>query len=389
MVISAQEAIKAAQSAELAYCKFITANDTGDTGGHQSGFHLHKNSWPLAFDEPGKKGSNKDTFVTIKWQGDFETNSRIIYYGTGTRDEYRLTRFGKGFPFLNEENIGNLLVIAKRNTKHYEAFVLDTEDDMESFFSAFGISATEVNRIIDRKIENKPEDQLLECFARYITSTELDFPTTQELSSNARACFMSSYGVTKSDILRSPDKQLLAWISAEYSLFKEFEKNRYGTRIKSLFKSVQELIEFSNSILQRRKSRAGYSLEHHLAHLFRVFATRFSLQGKTEENKRPDFLFPSIEDYHNSRFDPKKLTFLASKTTCKDRWRQILNEADRIRMKHLFTLQQGISQNQLTEMYKSGVRLVVPKDHLETFPREFRERILTIESLMTLLGSRQ
>ena len=34
----------------------------------------------------------------------------------------------------------------------------------------------------------------------------------------------------------------------------------------------------------------------------------------------------------------------------KDRWRQVLNEADCIETKYLFTLQQGISKNQLREM---------------------------------------
>lgn len=49
-------------------------------------------------------------------------------------------------------------------------------------------------------------------------------------------------------------------------------------------------------------------------------------------------------------FPANKLVFLGAKTTCKDRWRQVLNEADRIETKYLFTLQQGISKNQLREM---------------------------------------
>jgi hypothetical protein len=46
------------------------------------------------------KSKNKDEFITINWQDDFETSSRFIYYGVGSRNEYRLTRFGRGFPFL-------------------------------------------------------------------------------------------------------------------------------------------------------------------------------------------------------------------------------------------------------------------------------------------------
>lgn len=118
------KAINSAQQSDIAFTKYITANDTGATGAHQAGFHIHKHSWQLFFDKPGEKGQNKDKFITIKWQDDFETASRFIYYGTGTRNEYRLTRFGRGFPFLEDENIGDLLVLSKKSDTFYEAFVL-------------------------------------------------------------------------------------------------------------------------------------------------------------------------------------------------------------------------------------------------------------------------
>ena len=41
---------------------------------------------------------------------------------------------------------------------------------------------------------------------------------------------------------------------------------------------------------------------------------------------------------------------LAVKSTCKDRWRQILAEADRLPVKHLLTLEPGISVAQTDEM---------------------------------------
>lgn len=104
-------AINSVQNSKTAFCKFISANDAGKTGGHQEGFYIPKNSLPLMFDERGIKGQNKDRLVTIKWQGDFETNSRFIYYGQGTRNEYRLTRFGRNFPFLTDDNVGDLLIL--------------------------------------------------------------------------------------------------------------------------------------------------------------------------------------------------------------------------------------------------------------------------------------
>ena len=73
---------------------------------------------------------------------------------------------------------------------------------------------------------------------------------------------------------------------------------------------------------------------------------------------------------------------LALKTTCKDRWRQILNEAARIGKKHLLTLQEGVSIEQHKEMEEEGVILVVPKKLMTFFPDEVRQKLLTLESFI-------
>lgn len=377
-----QKAINAVQNSNIAFTKFITANDTGATGGHQAGFHIHKKAWPLFFDKEGLKGTNKDKFITIKWQDDFETSSRVIYYGVGTRDEYRLTRFGRGFPFLQDENIGDLLVLTKKDDHFYEAFVLQTDDDIDNFFSELNISPTETNRIIPRQFEQTGSDKLLQCFLVFLKKLQNDFPSTAELAANSRNCYNSSFAITEAIIKSNPDKQILNWIEAEFQLFKVIENDRYSKRIETPFSSVEELVETANTILNRRKSRAGKSLEHHLFEIFKTFKLNFETQSVTEDNKKPDFLFPGLTAYLNPKFNRAKLIMLASKTTCKDRWRQILNEADRIKTKHLFTLQQGISRNQLEEMYKYNVCLVVPKPYLSSFPPEFRQKILSLESFL-------
>ncbi len=376
------KAIQAVQQSDIAFTKFITANDTGATGGHQAGFHVHKNSWQLFFDTAGIKGSNKDKLITIKWQDDFETESRFIYYGTGTRNEYRLTRFGRGFPYLQDENIGDLLVIAKKSNDYYEAFVLQSDEEIDEFLAALNISSTDINGIIPKQFELTAESKLMNCFTAFISTLKVDFPATIELATNARNCYNGAYGITPKIIKINPDKEILGWLDAEFQLFKSLENNRYSQRIKTPFKTVEELINTANTILNRRKSRAGKSLEHHLSEIFLTFKLAFATQAVTEDNKKPDFLFPNIEAYLNPNFNSKKLVVLASKTTCKDRWRQVLNEADRVKTKHLFTLQQGISKNQLEEMYKYDVCLVVPKPYLTSFPKDFQSKILTLDTFV-------
>jgi hypothetical protein len=378
-------AIKAVQESETSFSKYITPNDVGATNAHQSGYHIHKSAWRLIFDEPGTKGSNKDLFVTIKWQDDFETNSRFIYYGTNTRNEYRLTRFGRGFPFLTEDNVGDLLVICKVDKEYYKAYVLTSDEDIEDFLVALNIAPDDINGIIPKQFEVKSEDALLQCFRSFVSMLKVEFPSTKELSNNARNCYNSAYKITKQLIQKNPDKEILSWLDAEYQLFKVIESVRYEDRIHTPFNSVEELIEIANTILNRRKSRAGKSLENHLEEIFRNFDLQFATQVTTEDNKKPDFLFPGPEAYLNPKFDSKKLVMLASKTTCKDRWRQVLNEADRIKTKHLFTLQQGISRNQLEEMYKYNVCLVVPQNYIDSFPREYRDKILSLNKFINYI----
>ncbi len=156
--------IHAVQQSEIAFTKYVTANDTGSTGSHQAGFHIYKNAWSLFLDKPGEKGQNLDKHITIKWQDDFETESRFIYYGVGTRNEYRLTRFGRGFPFLQDENIGDLLILCKKSKDYYEGFVLHTDEDIDNFFAALNISPTDTNGIIRKQFEQLAEDILLNCF---------------------------------------------------------------------------------------------------------------------------------------------------------------------------------------------------------------------------------
>lgn len=384
-----QNAIQSAQNAEVAFTKFITANDTGSTGAHQAGYHIHKNAWPLFFDSPGEKGENSDNWVTIKWQNDFETASRFIYYGVGTRNEYRLTRFGKGFPFLSDENVGNLLILCKIKDKFYEAFVLERDDDIEAFLAALNVTISETNRIIEKGLGISPEDKLIQCFNSFLNKLEVEFPSTQLISDSSRFCFNQAYSINLRDILKNPDLYLLKWLEAEYKLFKLIENDRYSERIKTPFSSVEELIEISNTILNRRKSRAGKSLENHLSEIFINHELHFQAQVVTENYKKPDFLFPNQEAYRDPHYDENKLFLLASKTTCKDRWRQVLNEGDRIKTKHLFTLQQGISSNQLDEMIQSNVQLVVPKQYLDNFPIQHRDKLLTLDSFVKMIRNNQ
>ena len=59
-------AVNAVNKGEKSFCKFLSANDTGLTGGHQAGIYVSKPSVPVIFNEPGVKGENKDKWVKVR-----------------------------------------------------------------------------------------------------------------------------------------------------------------------------------------------------------------------------------------------------------------------------------------------------------------------------------
>ena len=142
-------------------------------------------------------------------------------------------------------------------------------------------------------------------------------------------------------------------------------------KVQSGFASMQTFMPLAQEVLQRRKVRSGLSLELHTRTIFReeglVENRDFAYNRRSEGKKRPDFLFPSAAAYRRPDFPASRLRMLAVKTTCKDRWRQILNEADRIDRKHLLTLQEGISQMQFREMNEANVQLVIPRPLIGSF----------------------
>jgi type II restriction enzyme len=379
------QAVEACKQSRVCFCKFISANDSGETGGHQCGIYIPKNSIKLIFDREYQKGSNKDRKATIRWQGEsgFETESRFIYYGTGTRNEYRITRFGKGFELLDENSTGNLLVLAKMAEDHYEGYMFERDSDIEDFLSAFAMSPTDTNSLINVTNKITGVDDRIRLFDEFIKASGKSFPSTKEIAGEARR-IVEITGKTSNALLavKDPDIVLQEWLDAEYTLFKTMENNHYASYLLKPFESVEVLIEVANEMLNRRKSRAGKSLEHHLCRIFDYNGLKYDREPRTEKKKKPDFIFPGIKYYFEDKYS-KNLVFLASKTTCKDRWRQILNEADRIKTKHLFTLQQGISGNQLEEMEDENVVLVCPGQYINSFPKLYRDKILSLQKFVS------
>lgn len=381
-------AIRSVQQSKAAWCRFITGNDTGTTGSHQAGFYIPKCASEILFDEPGRKGENKEKTVLIKWQNDFTTESCMKYYGQGTRNEYRITRFGRGFPFLQDDNVGDLLIIAKFTEEDYAGYVLNFDEDIDEFFATFNLAPDETNQLIDVAGIVKPDEKIALLLQEF-TGRFNSFPETRQMAQGARDCFNKAYNIADKTLKDKPDEILLSWVDTEYRLFKCMEEKVYADAVNRPFGSIDAFVQMANEVLNRRKSRAGKSLEHHLADIFAINKLVFEEQAVTEDNKKPDFLFPNGKCYHNLLFPADNLIVLGAKTTCKDRWRQVLTEADRVNIKFLFTLQQGISKNQLKEMHDSHLKLVVPHKYITSFPQEYQSELFDLAGFIQMVRKKQ
>ncbi|MGH9322079.1 MAG: type II restriction endonuclease [Vicinamibacteria bacterium] len=204
------------------------------------------------------------------------------------------------------------------------------------------------------------------------------FPSTWEFSAFAR----EELGL--SDEIDT-DELLIRWIEREEELFRALEEYIVRRKLEGGFSNVDDFIGFSLSVHNRRKSRMGYALENHLRAILEDREIPHSYNEETENRARPDFLFPGIEQYRDESFPPDRLHMLGAKSTCKDRWRQVLSEAERIPEKHLITLEPGISEGQTNEMRASGLRLVVPAGLHDTYSAPQRAWLLTLEGFLELV----
>ena len=129
----------------------------------------------------------------------------------------------------------------------------------------------------------------------------------------------------------------------------------------------------------------GHSLENHLTTVFEQHGLTFE-RGKgtlyTEGRQQPDWMFPSFSAYHDSNFPIERLTLLGAKTTCKDRWRQVLAEGDRLEKKYLATLEAGISERQTDQMQEKNLQLVIPGRIHSTYSESQKIWLYTISDFI-------
>lgn len=324
-----------------------------------------------------------------------------------TRSEYRLYFPGNGV--MNMASEGDTLFIAKRTDGSLLIVITLSGSTIESqLFWLFGLSplegcgfeVTEIDRgndheldfaarfILDElgiEIEEPENDKMDRLLARFYGK----FPNTADFSR-----FSRDTSEININLIEDPDTALIEYMNWEEKLFRRLERHVVSQRLQEGFiaddgHDVDGFINFSLSVQNRRKSRAGYAFEDHLTTVLQANGILFTRKAETEFKSKPDFLFPSISQYRNRSFPAEQLTMLGVKTSCKDRWRQVLSEAERIKNKHLLTLEPGISENQTSEMKAHNVQLVVPRALKVTYTPPQQTWLLTLKEFIHVLKDRQ
>jgi hypothetical protein len=249
---------------------------------------------------------------------------------------------------------------------------LETEQDR------IGLSASFILESIGVEVERSETSFLEDMLGRFGGK----FPSTREFSAYAR-------GTLAIDPRDDADGALIAWMEREEILFRTLERHLLADWLQSFSGDVDSFMSVSLSVQNRRKSRVGYALENHLETIFSAFGVRYSRTAVTENKAKPDFLFPGHAAYHLRGFPAELLTMLGVKTTCKDRWRQVLSEADRVSHKHLLTLETAISVNQTDEMRAKDLQLVVPRPLHASYSDAQQTWLASVGDFMSLASDRQ
>ena len=344
---------------------------------------------------------------------DYETDTSIYSYVTwydSRRDvKTRAAEFRLYYPsseVMECAKPGDLLIVAKRQDDSLMIFIISqgstAENQVRLLFGLNGdgtryeirdenkVDQVELDfigkRILEQigiEIEEVDDDLLDQMLFLY----DGEFPTTKVFSKFARE---SIPDVTAKD---GADAALIAWMDREETLFRTFERHIVSQRLRHGFgengEDVEAFIKFSLSVQNRRKSRVGHALENHIEAVFKEFQLNFSKNQITENSSKPDFIFPGHNEYHLDDFPISLLTMLGVKSSCKDRWRQVLAEANRIENKHLLTLETSISINQTDEMKSKSLSLVIPSPLHSSYTELQRPWLLSLKDFINLVNEKQ
>ncbi len=371
----------------LWYIKRLSGNDTLANGTHQAGPYIPKhilfNVLPSL--ERGSETNPRETFEMAVDSHHDTQRVTAIWYNNKSRNETRITGHGGAdSALLDPDSTAALTVFAFWRETEVQPFQCHVwiardaveEDVIEERVGPVESGQTRVYPDLFSSLQQRPkcwldEDELpLSWIEAYPTGGELVDKAIQ----------------LRPEESADVDHRLVVRRECEFEIYKSLEHVVEMPRIREGFGSVDEFLEVAQPISQRRRSRGGRSLELQVKAIFEeenlVEGVDFSFQPVVDSNRRPDFVFPSESAYHDMAFPSDRLRMLAVKSTMRERWRQVLEEAVRIDTKHLLTLQGAVSPNQFKAIQEAGIELVIPERLQSGYRTDIQPYLRTLESFL-------
>lgn len=371
----------------LWWLKRLSANDTQANGSHQAGPYIPKNILFAVLPSLRRpEDENPDVWFNLMIDSHHDIRrARAVWYNNrrfgGTRNETRLTGLGgSASALLDPESTGALTVFAfsrESEEQPFECHVWVARDAVEEDTIEEWTGPVEPGQWITYPDLLGMSGKKVDC---WLEPDELP-PEWLEKFPRGEALVRKAIEM-RPENAADVDQRLMVRRDCEFEIYRSLENAVYMPRIRREFTNVDEFVAVAQPIIQRRRSRGGRSLEIHLQTIFREEMMDFASQPVVDSNSRPDFLFPSAAAYEDPSFPSERLRMLAVKSTIKERWRQVLEEASRIEVKHLLTLQRGVSEAQFTAMRDSGIRLVVPQALHREYGPDISPHLQTLESFI-------
>lgn len=367
------------------------------------GFFKSLETKPRAKDEGNEI---REAYFTTIWPqlGRMEKTTRLVHY-TSKGQETHMT----GLPKQVFENLlpASYLVMGRNNANGelvYECLTIDSDSDAATFLrdlfhfsSDFHIDEylpeeirqTELERVLDFS------DQVIKAWLNGSISTfakeSAAMPSTIELARMARAKFLKENNLKNidpfsldapGDVLRKISRNI------EWEIFREYQSKERSVEliritlgdsprnidakfiIKQLLSKFKDIDALMLSASQQRKSRAGYSYEHHIEAALIDGSIPYEKQVIIESKKRPDFILPSLKFLGSGQPDAQTGLILSAKTTLRERWKQVEREMKGRRL-YLTTVDENIAGNAIEDMGSIGINLVIPESLLNSKETEY------------------
>lgn len=346
-------------------------------------------------DDPDADAIRERFFTTIWPQfGNEEKQSRLVHY-TSKGQETHLTRLPKdAFAELLPASFLIMGRIERDGQYCYECLSVDSASEEADLLTEmldlepdFLIGVYDPAQLKDQERErilDFAEQVIAAWLAGKIDSFARDnaaMPVTAELARMARESYLRANGIAQinpfemaapGDALREISR------SIEWDMFRDFQRRERSVDlirtilgdkprdvtatdvIRALIDQFQAVDALMLSASQQRKSRAGYSYEHHIEAMLAGGGIPFEKQVIIASRKRPDFILPSLSMFNNTEQQAHPALILSAKTTLRERWKQVEREKGKQEL-FLTTVDENVAGNAIEDMASFGVYLVIPE----------------------------